>query len=424
MTVIASDNFTDSNGTLLQNHTPSGGGSWTKLIGGAGVDIEIYGNGATPSGDNSWYYHSATPSGVEYDVSYTLTQVGSSNHGLGCTARSSTSAQTGYLSWHGPVIYYLYKAIAGSFTELGSSSVDTPTAGDTVKLEIKGASKKLFVNGVERISSSNNDITDAGKAGFRTWGTDTASYLDNWQVEEVGGGSSVNLTLQDSVHAQTADNLSLSTSWLLTVADATHAHLADSPTLTTDSALTVAEAHHAQAADTLGLTADSLLAVNESAHAHAAENVVLDTSNSTPLAVQETAHAHSADNLDMTLDVLLAVADALHVHLSDEPTLSTDWLLAIADAAHAHAADAPTFTTDAWLAVADAVHGHLADGVVLTTAETLAILEAVHAHSADNLTLWFGASYFERIDLRSLITFALALQSPITRRVDLESPLQ
>lgn len=246
--------------------------------------------------------------------------------------------------WHGSVLYYLYKVVAGSYTELGTSSADAPTSGDTVKLEIKDASKKLFINGVERISSSNNDITAAGKAGLRSYGTNAATYLDNWQVEEVGGGSSVNLTLQDAGHAQTADNLSLSTSWLLTVADATHAHLADSPTLTTDSALTVAEAYHAQAADTLGLTADNLLAVNESAHAHAADNVVLDTSNSTPLAVQETAHAHSADNLDLTLDVLLDLAEALHVHLSDEPTLSTDWLLAIADAAHAHAADNLTLT--------------------------------------------------------------------------------
>lgn len=187
MTVFASDAFTDSNGTLLQNHTPTVGGLWTKLVGGTGADIEIHNNQATPSGDGVVYYNGGTPSGAEYDVLLTQKIAGSSNYALGQYGRLSTSAETGYLAWSNAGAYFLYKAVSGSFTELGSWTT-APAANDVVKLEIRNASKKVFVNGTQRISSTNNDVTAAGKAGLRCYGTSTTFYVDDFSADDLSSG--------------------------------------------------------------------------------------------------------------------------------------------------------------------------------------------------------------------------------------------
>lgn len=190
MAQIASDTFTDSNGTLLQSHTPSGGGTWTKGIGASGVDIEIQSDRASPSAltsDFSWYYHSVDPTGTEYDCTYTVGATPSSAAAIGMTARASTTAETGYLQWTGggSSHHYLYVVTAGAYTELGTYAV-TATTNDVIKLEIKDATKRVFVNGTQRISSTDNTHSAKGKVGLRCYGTNTAYGVDNWSVDEAG----------------------------------------------------------------------------------------------------------------------------------------------------------------------------------------------------------------------------------------------
>ena len=194
MATFASDNFTDSNGVALQSHTPTGGGAWTKVIGGAGIDIEIYGNGASPSGNSPVYYHATAPAGVEYDVTATITRTGNSASTVGISARQSSSAETNYLAWPS-TIWTLYKTVAGAFTSLGTYST-LPAVNDVFKLECKDATKKLFINGIERISSANNDVTAAGYAGIRGYGTSANTHIDVWLAEQAasGGGGPVGLS--------------------------------------------------------------------------------------------------------------------------------------------------------------------------------------------------------------------------------------
>lgn len=195
------------------------------------------------------------------------------------------------------------------------------------------------------------------------------------------------LTIQDSSHAQAADNAGLTTQWLLTVADAAHAHTADGPTLTVASVLAVADA----------------------LHAHVAENLDLSTTGATNLTIQDATHTHdAADALTLVTDWLLTVADALHSHAADNVALSLAGAenLIVQGAAHAHAADNVGLTTDAWLAIADSVHAHLADGVTLTTASVLAILEAVHAHAAEVLDLFFSS--FTEAQLQEILAYVEA----------------
>lgn len=189
MAVIATDDFTDSNGTLLQNHTPSGGGTWTKLVGAAGVDIEIWSNAVTPSGNGAVYEHSATPASEEYDVELTQLFDSNSNGCVGPAGRVSNGGLDFYLVWYSTSTY-LYKVINGSYTSLGTSAATI--TNDTTKLEIRNATKKVYINGGSAvISSVNNEITAVGKAGLRGYNTNTGYRHDNFIVTDLSSGAVV-----------------------------------------------------------------------------------------------------------------------------------------------------------------------------------------------------------------------------------------
>jgi hypothetical protein len=188
MTTLASDDFTDTTGTELSAHTPTGGGSWTKSIGAGGDLIKITGNAAYPNCAVAWavYYHSATPASAAYDVSLTNVAAGAGS-AIGPCGRVSTSADTYYFAWPTTGVITLYKAVAGAFTSLGTYGASS--AGDTLKLQITDATKKVFVNGTERISSADNSITATGKAGLRAYGNSTGVTFDGWLAEETAGAA-------------------------------------------------------------------------------------------------------------------------------------------------------------------------------------------------------------------------------------------
>ena len=176
--------------------------------------------------------------------------------------------------------------------------------------------------------------------------------------------SGVNLVMQDSTHAHTADGIALTQSHALALADALHGHAADAVTLTQAHALALADALHAHAADSMTLTQAHALALADAVHVHAADGITLTTVGDLVLA--DALHAHAADGITLTQVHSLAVADALHGHLAEGVTLSLEGQLALADALHGHAADAIDLTQVHVLTVSDALHAHLADLLALS----------------------------------------------------------
>jgi hypothetical protein len=82
----------------------------------------------------------------------------------------------------------LYKVVAGTRTQL--ATVDTGLAnGDVFKLQMRDASKKLFKNGVQLLSSSDNTHTSAGEAGISA-GKYNANAVGNmnstWRFDDYG----------------------------------------------------------------------------------------------------------------------------------------------------------------------------------------------------------------------------------------------
>lgn len=195
---FANDTFTGSDGTTLQSHTSDSSHTWTKQT---GSDMQlntntVYNTNFTLTG----YYSSAVPAGVDYDVVGTVKVATSSKNSCGVLGRMSTSATTFYSArYKSNPRWELNKYIAGAATLLGSydAAGDRPSsAAKTVKLEIRDATKKVYISGVERISSADNDITAAGRPGLGhgAGGNDpwTESWLDDWSATDaVGGGGAV-----------------------------------------------------------------------------------------------------------------------------------------------------------------------------------------------------------------------------------------
>lgn len=186
MATFVSDTFTDANGTTLQLHTGETGATWTKL---AGSDSVIQSNRLDPPAAESVYSASGTPAGVEYDVTADLVTLNPVGTGDSAVLGRLVDNSNYYLAQHSSAggAWRIFKKVTGSFTQLGTFS-QSLSASTTyaLKLEIRDATKKLYVDGVERVSTTDNALTAAGVAGIRCAATNY--HLDNFQAVDAGGG--------------------------------------------------------------------------------------------------------------------------------------------------------------------------------------------------------------------------------------------
>lgn len=191
-----SDTFTGTDGTLLDAHAPDTGGTWVEHgSGGGGSAVISNANRLYGSVTAVAYYNDAAPASAEYDVDWDVyiqtTTILLHEVGLG---RFLSSALTGYgVRWNTSNQWELLRYTAGGVTSLGTWT-STISAGATyhVKLEIRNATKKVYIDGVERISSADNTHTGAGFAGVRFSGTaatnTTLRHIDDFTATDVGGG--------------------------------------------------------------------------------------------------------------------------------------------------------------------------------------------------------------------------------------------
>lgn len=135
------------------------------------------------------YYSGGVPLGAEYDVLADMTVVTQPAASYAEIAgRISTSAETLYEGgWEQGNGWVLYKGIAGAYTNLGTSAF-TPTNGVTyaLKLVIRNAAKTLYVNGVQQLTSADNTIATAGRAGLdlHIASQTTGQHLDNFLARD------------------------------------------------------------------------------------------------------------------------------------------------------------------------------------------------------------------------------------------------
>lgn len=207
MATFAADTFNRS-AEALGTSAASDGGTWTSLNPGSSYGGTLRVSDANRcrsagGGFAALYHHSGTPASAEYDVTvdFRVLTTGETR-AFGPAGRLSTSANTMYLARYSVANtrWEMLKIDAGSATSLGTFtqtlSADTTY---TCKLEIRNATKKVYVDGVERISSTDNAVTAAGKAGLRdgssTAGSDTTGHhVDNFLAADTSGGTAYTLS--------------------------------------------------------------------------------------------------------------------------------------------------------------------------------------------------------------------------------------
>lgn len=200
MSAFLDDTFADTDSTAHTSHTGETGATWTDYVNTSAWAIQSNRLRRASGGYSLTITNaSGTPASAEYDVIYTFRRIGAfggSDDGYdGVAFRVNTATAELYTlmyeSHSGSRRLHLYKGQFG--TSLGTYSW-TPTA-DTdyeIKVECRDAAKKVFLDGVEVISSGNNDFAAAGVVGIAGTGVYQAggsSNIDRIRAgTDLGGG--------------------------------------------------------------------------------------------------------------------------------------------------------------------------------------------------------------------------------------------
>lgn len=189
------DLMTDTDGTTLTAHSPTGGtGAWTKQYdGGAGgtPELRVKGNRVLPTlatggpssiSVESWLSGSSNADcAAELDlhiysvVSGAYTYVACRQSGASFAARNQYRVG---LSDAGTLT--LGKVVGGSFTSLGTYAVGTLTPGTTLTLRVEaiGTAIKAYVDGVQRISVTDSGVSAGGGLALGMTGPTATQYSD------------------------------------------------------------------------------------------------------------------------------------------------------------------------------------------------------------------------------------------------------
>src|SRR5579884_327849 len=188
MAAFTTDTFTDTAGTLLENHTGETGATWTKNPSfGTGSAAISNANRLRGNATNGIYYSSGTPAAADYDVEADLV-VQSATSATGIAGRMSVSAATYYLFDYESASgqWKLYTVVNGA-TQNTTTFTQALTNGQTyhLRLALRGSQITCYVNGAQVIQITDTNITAAGKPGvyFGAATTDTTGYhLDNFNA--------------------------------------------------------------------------------------------------------------------------------------------------------------------------------------------------------------------------------------------------
>lgn len=187
MSLLTQDTFTDTAGTLLENHAGETGATWTKnpafTSGSAAITAagRLRGNATS-----AVYYASGVPASADYDVEADL-YVASQLNNAGVIGRMSTTAVTYYLfDYQNGGTFNLYAVVNGATVNTYTASLAL-AVGQTchMRLSMRGSRITCHVDDAAVIDVTDASISAAGRPGlFQGVQTDdsTGYQLDNFTV--------------------------------------------------------------------------------------------------------------------------------------------------------------------------------------------------------------------------------------------------
>lgn len=182
MATFVRDTFTGADGTALTAHTGETGATWTVHPSFANAPLTIWSNrcGVDQTADVvTACYASGLPAGANYTVrGHFYCATAGTNTSQAILGRVTTTAPiSGYFldQYMGGPNWQLAKLVNGTATVLGTFN-DTFVAGQTKigDLEITDAVKRATIDGIVRISTTDNAVTGAGRVAYRSYGAATS----------------------------------------------------------------------------------------------------------------------------------------------------------------------------------------------------------------------------------------------------------
>jgi hypothetical protein len=168
--IIFHDTFVGTAGQDLVVRTPDTvGDSWAETRSNTSLQ-EIDASGrcdatAVANSAHHVYRGRPNPTNDEYDVIGIPSAVDTAGDDPWFLVGRYTDVNNTYGYKMGNAQQRIYKKVASTVTELALAST-TYAANDEFKLQVRDAAKKGFQNGTERVSTTDNAITDVGEAGF------------------------------------------------------------------------------------------------------------------------------------------------------------------------------------------------------------------------------------------------------------------
>ncbi len=183
MATFVQDAMTGTNWSDLHLHTGAVGATWTRHTTTSTSRWYIFDN-KVHCGIPGIIYASGTPASADYSVECDYTRY-TNTAAISIAGRISTSAATFYYVYElfGEIV--LAKQINGVITSFGFDVTGLMVNGQTyrLKLEMIGSAIKVYVDGIQKISATDGDITSAGKAGVRSPSSNdagTGKHIDNF----------------------------------------------------------------------------------------------------------------------------------------------------------------------------------------------------------------------------------------------------
>lgn len=183
MTTFVADNMAGTNWTQIVSRQGQIGATWTNhpVLSGAYYMLD----GKTHCGITGAVYASGVPGNADVTVECDYTVYTKDVAASGIAVRMNTATATMYYVYYLGTELVLAKMINGAITTLGTDVTNLMTNGNTyrLKLEAIGTSIKVYVNGLQKISVTDSDITNANRVGLRSSGASdrgTGKHIDNF----------------------------------------------------------------------------------------------------------------------------------------------------------------------------------------------------------------------------------------------------
>ena len=177
----------------------------------------------------------------------------------------------------------------------------------------------------------------AGAVSLSSTGIDISVDIGDSAMAAAVHMITLGIGAQSDIEHLTLFGLSTNPSDTLTINDALHAHTADNIVLSQVHNLLIDEASHSHEADNLVLSQVHPLAVNDSNHAHIADNLLLSQAHG--LVINSSGHGVSSDNVTLSQVHGLVIGDSTHTLTSDELLLSQIHNLVIQNTTHGLTSD-------------------------------------------------------------------------------------